>query len=211
MKIAIILAEFGKAPDTSNIRKYFPNSDVSVYGKVDCPDIFVPNPRWGFRMNDYYKVQKLLESDADIAISFDADMHIVSNYVEVLPRLAERFGLCMPANPRKLVRVDTLIGADGDRVLDETYGTGYAMNCSPIALNLHNKYAVDCAEQFCRIMESNPVRGPLAWWRAAWSTGYNPYLLPPQWCVCREDIGIGNEIILHIGHDEVKRHYQIAG
>lgn len=209
MKVAIILAEFGtSAPATDQFRRFYSGAEIRIYDSGNCPNLFASHERWGWRMNDYYKVRMLLDSQADIAISFDADMRIVSRDASLLPLFAERFGLCLPANPRHLVRVDTTIGADSDRMLDETNGAGYAYNCSPIALNLHNERAVNCARTYCELMIENPVRGPLAWWRAAWKTGYAPYLLPPQWCVCEKDIGCGDEIILHDGHEAVRRHYE---
>jgi hypothetical protein len=127
---------------------------------------------------------------------------------KTLPRLAELFGLCLPANPRWLVKVDATIGADGDPALDEIGGAGFAYNCSPIAIDLRNERAVKCAEIYCLEMLRQPVRGPLAWWRAAYITGFAPYVLPPQWCVCEASIGIGNEIILHEGHVRVRDHYR---
>ena len=213
MKVVVIFAEFNRAkPDTSNVRRYFPEADIQIYGKNDCEDIFEPGPRWGYRMNDYWKVRKCLDSDADVAIALDSDMRIVSDDVKVLPQLAAAFGVCLPANPRKLVRIDTKIGADSDGQLDESHGTGFAYNCGVIAINCTKLHAMgyECARVFCEIMEEKPVRGPLAWWRAAWDTGFAPFLLPPQWCVCAEDVGIGNEIILHEGHDAVRRYYQKA-
>lgn len=209
MKLAIVLAEFGMSkPDTAQFARYFPGADIRVYGTGDVPPTFEPHERWGWRMNDYWKVKKLLTSEAEIAISFDADMRIVSDDVQALELLADNFGLCLPANPRHLVRVDTMTGADSDGVLDETNGTGHAYNCSPIALCLANRDAVQCAEEYCRQMLFRPVRGPVAWWRAAWETGFAPYLLPPQWCVCAENVGIGNEIILHEGHEAVRNYYR---
>jgi hypothetical protein len=209
MRLAIVLAEFGKPlPDISQFKKYFPEADIRVYTDGDVPDLFPPGRRHGYHMNDYWKVKKLLESGEDIAIAFDADMRIVSDDVKVLPLLAENFGLCLPANPRQLVRVDTEIGADSDRQLDETRGAGYAYNTSPIALNLNHVRARICADEYCNQMILRTVRAPLAFWRAAWNTGFSPYLLPPQWCVCEKDIGCGNEIILHEGHEKVKQHYR---
>jgi hypothetical protein len=209
MKLAIILAEFGKPkPDVSQFHHWFPGADVQVYGDGDVPRIpQFEGPRYGWRAHDYWNVRMALDSDADVAIAWDADMRIVSEDVRTLPLLAGRFGLCLPANPRLLVRVDTMIGADSDGQLDATNGTGYAMNCTPIAINLHHVEAVACAEAFCGEMMRRPVRGPLAWWRACYRTGFSPCLLPPQWCVCAETIGCGNEIALHIGHDAVQTHY----
>lgn len=209
MSLEIILCEFGKrAPDVSQFRRYFPDATISVYGDGDCDAIFDrSHPRFGWRMNDYWKARKLYESKADVAIAFDADMRIVSADVRALPLFARTFGLCLPANPRHLVRVDTLIGADSDGVLDETNGTGYALNCTPIVFGTHDDFARGVIQNFMRLMEEKPVRGPVAWWRACYMQGFSPYLLPPQWCVCEADIGCGNEIILHEGHDKVRKYY----
>ena len=211
-KLAIVLAEFGRpAPDVTQFRKTWPEAEIQVFAGVELPD--VPrwqrtHPRYGWRMQDYWKVRKLLDSGADIAISFDEDMRIVNREdARVLPLLAEQFGLCLPLNPRYLVRVDTQIGADSDGVLDETRGCGLSLNCSPIALNLNDYAASVCAENYCDEMLAHPVRGPLCWWRAIWQCGFWPCVLPPQFCVCQEHIGCGNEIIIHEGHDKVKRHY----
>ncbi len=206
MTLAVVLAEFGRpTPDLEQFRRYFPEASIQYH--TDCPDVFEPHRRWPWRMNDYWKVRKALDSGADIAIAFDGDMRIVSERVRSILPLAERFGLCLPANPRLLVKRDTEIGADSDGELDETGGLGFALNCTPIAINLRDERAVRTAETFCEIMRERPVRGPLAWWRACYRTGFSPCLLPFQWCVCQEHIGIGDEIILHVGHEKVARYY----
>ena len=94
-KLAIVLAEFGRpAPDVTQFRKTWPEAEIQVFAGVELPD--VPrwqrtHPRYGWRMQDYWKVRKLLDSGADIAISFDADMRIVNREdARVLPLLAEQ-------------------------------------------------------------------------------------------------------------------------
>ena len=204
--IEIILAEFGKQPNTDNIKKYFPNATISVY--TDLPNIVKEDhPRYGWIMNDYWKVKKILQSKAQIAIAMDGDLFIVNKDVEKIIPLVKKFGICLLANPRKLVRVDTLIGAGSDKQLDETNGTGYALNGAVVAVDITNVRVRRLLEKFCEIMEKTPLRAPLVWWRAIWETGINPYILPPNWCVCEEDVGIDNEIILHIGHEKVKEYY----
>lgn len=213
----LVFAEFfdKNAVDTEHYLRYFPQAAVNLMTTVpeppaelrDRPLFKTENPRFGWRMNDYWKVRGLTEANTAYAISFDADTRIVSDDAGSLRALVEKFGLCLPANPRKLVRVDTLVGADSDKRLDETRGTGYAMNMTPIAVDLRNRGAVAVLTAYLREMENNPVRGPLAMWRAAWRVGFAPYILPPQWCVCARDCGVGDEIILHTGHPEVAKHY----
>jgi len=198
--VEVFLAEFGREPQNlDNLKKYFDNIKV----KTDN-DLF-DGPRKGWRANDYWKVKMLLEAQ-DIGIAFDGDMHIVSDKVFQIIPLIRKFGICLPANPRYLVGVDADIGADGGTV---QIGTGYAYNCGIIALDTKNERAVTLVKKFLELMEKEPARGPLVWWKAVYATGIVPYLLPPQWCVCKENIGIGNEIILHCGHEEVKHHYNI--
>lgn len=210
MTVEIIFAEFnGKfQPDFINVRKYFPDAQISVFTEKDCDNKFDKrSPYWGYHMNDLWKVAMLLRSKADIAISLDADMKIVSNNVNILPMLTKKFGMCLPASSRGLVKVDTEIGSHSDKVLDETLGMGQVMNMTPIALDTQNDRMRFLLETYCKLMVANPVRGPLNMWRAVWKTGINPYLLPHQWCVCVEDVGIGGEIILHIGHEKVRQYY----
>ena len=209
--IEILFAEFGgkHKPDIENVKKYFPDADVSVYGPEQCHDMFEDHhdTHWGNYMNDYWKVRKLLESKADIAISLDADVRIVSERVQTIIPLVNRFGLCIPANPRGLVRVDTLIGSHSDGKLDATEGMGHAFNMTPIAFNTRDNMSRATLTAYCEMMLKNPVRGPLNMWRAVFLSGVFPCLLPVQWCVCADDVGVGNEVILHIGHDKVKEYY----
>jgi len=211
VKIQVVFAEFGSpafVPDIANVKAVFPEAKIDIFTEKDCRGPFSKGiDHWGNKMNDYWKVKKLIESDADIAISLDADMKIVNNSARAIIPLVKKFGLCVPANPRKLVKIDTLIGSHSDKQLDETLGMGYAMNMTPIAVDKSNGRAVQVLNTFCRMMNDNPVRGPLSMWRACYEVGFFPCLLPPQWCVCAEDVGMGNEIMLHIGHQKVWEHY----
>ena len=58
-------------------------------------------------------------------------------------------------------------------------------------------------------MKSAPSRASLVMWKAAWETGIYPYILPKQWCVCDGNEGIGEEVILHVGHERVKKYYNL--
>ena len=214
MKIAIILAEFGKpAPDVSQYRECWPDADIQVFSDADVQRIpQFEGPRYGWRMNDYWTVRKALDSGADVAMCFDGDMRIVDqNAAQELPRLARRFGICLPINPRYTVRKDFTDGADTGACIDQTIWNAPSFNCSPVAIGLGGSPPERggrlMAEMYCEFLLRTPERGPLAWWRAMEYCGVAPLALPPQWCVCEKHIGIGNEIILHEGHDAVKRHY----
>lgn len=186
----------------------YQDTDLIKFVKKD--PIFNPyHKRFGWRCNDYYKVLALTESDADIAISLDSDMFVMSEQAKTIVPLTKKFGVCLPANPRLLVKKDGDIGTDGQagKNYDPSNGNGFANNMSPISFDTSNSRARLLLEEYCNQMEKDPVRGPLAMWRAQWNTGVNPYLLPYQWCVCSAHCGIGEEIMLHVGHPEVAKHY----
>lgn len=216
--IELIMAEFWSGDNaarltpsltTDSLRRYFPAANVKLMGDRESgreSPFDKDHPRYGWRSNDYFKVVGLLESTHDIAIAVDADMRFVSEEVRDIIPLTGRFGLCLPVNPRYLVRIDATIGADGDKAAS-SFESAYAVNMSPIAFSTANVSARGLLEEYVSEMEANPTRGPLAMWRAIWNTGFMPCLLPPQWCVCRENVGIGNEIVLHCGHHEVESYY----
>lgn len=212
MKLAIILAEFNRpAPDVTQYRECWPDAEIIVRSGADLPpvpELDITSPRYGWRMNDYWKVRLMLDSGADIAMCFDGDMRILDfNAARTLPYLCHTFGTCLPMNPRYTAQRDFEDGADVTGCADQTLWYGPSVNCSPIALNLRRPSSYGLAEAYCRQMLRAPVRGPVAWQRAMELCGTPPLILPPQWCVCERHIGIDSPIILHEGHDAVKRHY----
>ena len=211
MKTELIFAEFGEHShlvDREHFKKFFPEADITVITEGNCIGE-KSHPRWGWRMNDYHKVRGIYESKADIAIAFDADMKIVDPGVKTIIGLTRTFGLCMSANPRKLVGVDNEIGADAQLLIIEDLEMMTAVNCGIIALDTSNERAMRCIDEFLHIMRVHPMRGPMAWAKAFRATGFFPCILPSQWCVCAEDVGIGNEIILHTGHQKVREYYHV--
>ena len=220
-KVTVVFAEFGNEinidPTYSSIKKYFPNAKYVLYTDKDINikgiitkkvDPIFKGYRKGWRANDYWKVKGLLEADTEYAISFDCDMVCLSKGVLTLLPLTKRFGCCLPANPRLLVKVDNTIGADSDSKFNEIDGNGFIPNMSPISFYTDNKSAREMLQIYCDSILSNPLRGPVKMWRAIWESNFNPYLLPFQWCVCQEHIGIGNEILLHVGHKKVLEYYK---
>jgi hypothetical protein len=185
------------------------NDDPAIKFVKKEPFYDQSHPRYGWRCNDYYKVLALLESEADIAISLDSDMLIVSPEVKTLIPLTKKFGVTLPVNPRMLVKYDGNIGQDGSptKTYDDSNGNGLSTNMSPISFDTTSDRGRILLEEYCNQMTKDPVRGPLAMWRAQWESEINPYVLPVQWCICNQDCGIGNEIILHLGNQPVIDHY----
>lgn len=211
-------------PTLTTFTKYFDNLSLTLYTDTDFEIttdipvniIKVDNAiydkgiyRYGSKCNDYYKVKGLLESKADFAISMDSDMYVVNDEVKTLLPLTEKFGVCLPENPRLQVRFDGIRGMDADYRLDEdaTRGNGMSNNMSPISFFTKSEGGRKLLEHYCKEMEGHPVRGPLAMWRAIWKSGVNPYMLPFQWCVCDMSVGISDVIILHTGHKKVSDYY----
>ena len=220
-------------PTYSQVKKYFPEAKIICYSDdpsiddgydievrvVDSDDTPFDKSyregsgklKWGYHCCDYYQAQGLLNSEADIAISMDSDLMFVSDEVRTLLPIIDKFGICCPQNERQMVRVDGIYtrGNDGDYHIgeDETNGNLLTYDLWWIGLRTNDERGRVWLEEFQRLMETNPKRGPLQLSRAAWNTGVYPYASPKQFGVGSGHIGCGNEIILHVGHDNVQDHY----
>jgi hypothetical protein len=226
MNIDLILCHFGDfrftvEPALSSFRRCFPEARTVLYTDDaargypeeldEIREVTPPyprrHPRYGWRASDLYRGVGLLESKADVAVYSDSDMYFCSEAARALLPLTSRFGFCLPANPRLLVRTDALLGADTDKSLDETQGYGFAYNTAVASFSPASREARAFLEAYTRIMRDNPGRNPLNFYRAAVDSGFSPYVLPFQWCVCEDHIGIGDEIALHVGHRRVHDYY----
>jgi hypothetical protein len=242
--IELIMSEFGSArknaggrdfggsdrldPTLSSFRERVPDARVTLYtdSPYAAPGVTVvrvdppfddSHPRYGWRAHDYYQAHGLLQSSGDVAIAMDSDMVIVSDSFLAIVELVRRFGFAAPANPRVQVQVDARLGVDSNYDLDSdpTEGSGFAYNLTPLAFDTGNAPARAFLEVYCRLMKEQPGRAGLRLWQAALETGFNPYLLPYQWCVCRPgDVDSrhiwNNAIVLHVGHPEVDPYYRRA-
>ncbi|HEX5002390.1 MAG TPA: hypothetical protein VFW78_07825 [Bacteroidia bacterium] len=207
-------------PSLTSIKRYFPDAIFTVYSDFDLKMAGVTlkkvvspldtnHPRFGYRSSDLFKFVGLMESKADLAIAMDSDMFIVSENVSYIRPITQRFGFCAPMNPRVLVKTDSIIGMDGSSIIDESGGYGFAINTTPLSFYTKNSRARKYLEACVNIMHLSPARAPLIMWQAMWESGFTPYLLPPQWCVCETQESIGDEIILHVGHRRIIDYYKI--
>lgn len=215
-------------PTYSSIKRYFPDATIVFYTDQDDIAINYPsievrkidinnspftktNHRWGWHCCDYYQVQGLLTSTADIAISVDSDLMFISDQIHTLPDIIKRFGICVPTNERQLVKVDGIVtrNNDGDYTNDENPSLGNILTYDLwwAGFDTKNDRARQYLSEFCRLMETNPRRAPLQMSRAAWNTGIYPYSMPQQWGVGSGYIACKNEIILHVGHTNVQDFY----
>ena len=215
-------------PTYSSVKQYFPEAKLILYTdrpeiKKDYKDIEIKiidvkashfdknNPRWGWHCCDYYQAFGLLNSTADIAISVDSDLMFTSNQVKSILPIIHKFGICVPTIERQLVKVDAIYtrGNDGDYHIGEDKSQGNLLTYDLwwAGFNTKDSRARKYLEEFCRLMEINPKRAPLQMTRAAWNTGIYPYSMPQQWGVGSGYIGCKNEIILHVGHENVQDYY----
>ena len=206
-------------PSLKTLRQYFPNAKYTVYSdfdlnvdgveliKVTSPVIDKEHSRYGYRTADYYKFMALVNSTSDFKCILDSDMQVVSSDIITLIKLTHKFGFCVPYNNRQLLRQDMIASKDTQHIDDESKGLGHSYNQSPMTLWKNDErgklFYTTCAET----MQKDPSRASLVMWKAAWKTGIYPYILPKQWCVCESDEGIGEEVILHVGHTSVKEYY----
>lgn len=209
-----------------NIRQYIDYPIVIYTSKdsyiglppIDCPNLDVEiklverlwphHPRSGQRNGDYYQFLGALESGYSQILYLDDDMYIVDKDFIQGFELAERFGICLPLNPRAFVGRDACIGADvpeNDRIVEIPLATAY--NCGTMFVNTKHLGTKRLLRRCKAIILEAPMRGPLVIWKAVSRTGIVPYLLPPQWCVCLEDVKCKNPIILHLGHEYVRQYF----
>lgn len=218
---AILSQENRLEPSLSGIKKYFPNSKVTVFTDfdldikgvnsviVDSPIPEPEHPRFLYRTSVYHRFKGLIESEADFVCAIDSDMYFVNENVLSLVTLTEKFGFCVPYTPRQIMNQDMKFSLDAEPINDESMGCGHSYNQSPMTLWKGDARGMDYYKKCMEIMRENPSRGSLVMWKAAWETGIYPYILPKQWCVCNGDEGCGEEILLHIGHPKVADYYKI--
>ena len=206
-------------PSLKTLKRYFPNAKYTVYSdfdleidgveliKVSSPVVDASHPRYGYRTADYYKFMALVNSKADFKCILDSDMQIVSSDIVALIHLTQKFGFCVPYNDRQLLRNDMQISKDTQEIIDDSLGMGHSYNQSPMTLWQSDERGQLFYKTCADVMKNDPSRASLVMWKTAWQTGVYPYILPKQWCVCDGNEGIGNEVILHVGHKSIKEYY----
>jgi hypothetical protein len=211
MSIEFIFSEFNSKykPNKGNITKYFRDARFTEYNEKNTEVIF-KGDRGLYHMGDYQDWLGLSRSDADVAVAFDADLHIVSDKVKAIIPLVNKFGFCIAASGRFTVEKDTKIGADSDQQIDDSLGTGFSMCNAFLAINPKDERAVHLLSTALDLMRTKPLRGPLILWRAIWLTGIYPYILPQQWCVCQDLINIDDPIIVHGGDKPIREKYALS-
>lgn len=209
-------------PSLSTLKRFFPNAKYTVYSDFDLeiPGVNLKkiiaspiqddeHPRHFYRTADYFKFKSLLDSEADFKCVIDSDMFVLSEAIYRLVYLTEIFGFCAPYNSRNLLKRDMEISLDTKKITDMSNGFGHSYNQSPMTLWKNNEHGTKFFEECCRQMVKDPSRASRVMWNAAKETGFSPYLLPAEFCVCESNIGLGNEVLLHVGHPKVAEYYNV--
>lgn len=210
-------------PSLTTLKKYFPNAKYTVYSdfdlnieRVDLIKVEKPvlqdrkeHPRHFYHLADYYKFKGMLESDADIAISIDSDMYVWNDNIYSLIYLTEKFGFCVPNSSAQSMNFEIAASLDTIPIKDESKGFGTNCNITPMTLCKNSKEGIEFYTECCKIMEKEPSRASIVMWKSSWKTRKYPYAIPREFCVCRGSEGIGNEVILHVGHPSVAKYYNV--
>ena len=209
-------------PSLSSLKHFFPKATFTVYSDFNLEvegttlkrveKVPFPNdnhPRYGYRIADYFKFKSLTESKADFVCVIDSDMLVVSEDIYRLVYLTHLFGACTPFNTRNLLKNDMKMSLDTLPISDLSKGFGHSYNQSPMTLWKGFEAGKKYYEACCNWMVKEPSRASRVMWKAALETGYSPYLLPQQFCVCEGDVGAGHEVMLHLGHKKVAEYYNI--
>jgi len=142
--------------------------------------------RWGVRNANIWLARAALEAtDYSSVMCLNDDMRIVHHGFLDGFALAEKFGVCVPSNPRIYVRYNAM-GADAtDADLERAMRTApYAPACNVSPLFASQLPAARTLLQAYLDELETCMRGTLAIWFASWRTGITPVYLPEFWCVC---------------------------
>lgn len=241
MRYAILLAEFGERESQligmlKNVRAV---TDLPVIIYTDrlyprlgsCPKVsqkLLPpeqcywqgHRRYFNRNNDYWKIKAaMMETDYNVVLVLDDDMRIVNDKFVDGFALAEKFGLCLPLNPRTYFGLDREVGDDvSPETLEDTKHIPYHMtanNMGTVFLNISNERVGGVAGRYVRYMQEYPCRGPVAMAVACWQEGLAPYFLPEEWCLCGGNAAFRYRsskrilpMLLHVGHKDIEKWFK---
>lgn len=239
MKRAIIICSFGNREQYLNvlfrsILKYARNG-MDVWLITDTPQelmgvnvyLLRPNqlewkdhPRWPIRNTNLWLAKASLWEQYESVCCLNDDMYICNKGFIDGFALAEKFGVCVPMNPRIYVKYNAM-GADTTeedrKETDKGPIYGPACNMSPMFVCRLHDHAKFLIETYIEELH-NCMRGTLAFWLASYRTGVTPLYLPEQWCVCesnavyiknykkplQERVHSIEPIMLHLGQDKVR-------
>lgn len=160
------------------------------------------HPRYGVRNSNYWKARVLTqwevffdEKPPRSVCALDDDMRIVDADFFNGFELAERFGICLPQNPRiyACLNAHTEDCSPDDVNQIKQFRTLPALNISPMFFSYYDNFygngrrAVKLLNKYMSILRDKCCRGTLAMNKAMIKTGVQPLILPEQWCVGRQN------------------------
>lgn len=241
MKRVIVICSFGDRHWYINtllnsLQKNVPNNKLEIvlitdkirneYNNVEqivlTPDDFKwqNSNRWPVRNTNLWLAKSVFWRDYESVCCLNDDMYICNNGFMDGFALAEKFGVCVPTNPRIYVKYNAM-GADATeqdrKIVDEGPIYGPSCNVSPMFVCRLNKDAERLLQAYIEKLDTC-MRGTLAFWLASYETAVTPVYLPEQWCVCESNANYfknykkvlqGKEykiepVILHVGQKGVR-------
>ena len=141
----------------------------------------------------------------------------MSKEFKVIEVFAKDYGMTIASNPRLTDRVDRRVGSD---VLNRKYkktdtakGLGFSFSNGLFAIDTSNKLAMDAINYYLKQFKKKPERGPTVFYNTFRLKKFNPYILPPQWCLSGVDILNGKHIfedpiVFHLNNTNIKKAYK---
>lgn len=215
---------------TDSIEQNMPKGIILPRDKIFMEEVERMWPKGSYnegrRNSNYFKIDFAIKNHDVSLCLLDDDMFIVHEGFTDGFGIAERFGAALPLNPRVYVKYNSM-GADvSDKVLDSIQDTPLyapACNYSPMFVYPHCGLTANFLQQLKNELIYRTCRVTLAIWIASWKSQFTPVYLPEQYCVCGSNAEHiknytkqlkGQEIkippiMLHLGHEQVKKVFNI--
>lgn len=208
MNRAVIVASFGNRDEqimslVANLRKYWPGDmpiilytdrertflhDPHVHHRIIVAKdlLWKDHPRWPIRNTNLWLARAARDEDFNAVCCLNDDMRVCGSESLDGFALAEKFGICVPINPRVYVKYNAM-GADTTKKHQTEIKLRImhapACNVSPMFVR-RGPSSFPLLDRYAMIMERGECyRGTLAFWLASYRSGVCPLYLPEQWCV----------------------------
>ena len=241
--VEIVLTFFGKnnykiinldnfEPTYSSIRKIYPSNKLHILSDINFINnkndenikshrvksfISIKNHRYGHRSSDYFRLSFMTGVKNKILIYLDLDFEILSKEFRVIEEFAKDYGMAIASNPRLTDRADRKVGSDVSnrkfKKTDKAKGLGFSYANGLFAVDTSNKVAMSAIKFCLKQFKKKPERGPTVMYNSFRLYKFNPYVLPPQWCLSGTDVLNGRHIfddpiVFHLNNNNIKKAYK---
>lgn len=190
---------------------------LSAFDRIDCRRFSRTryDSREENRNSSLWRLQALLDSPFASSLYIDNDVFAVHPGFMAGFRIAEKYGLSLPLNPRHFIRTDEGTLGDADIGADvDDYDRG-VLSAMPPYMTAYNMgvmfYSARSRQLVAAILDEqlrHPTRGQAALYRTIWRTGFVPFALAPNWLVCAEHLHLACPLALHVGHAAIRDWYR---